>query len=352
MTLFRTLSLFLVLLASAPVATLPGDEAIELEPLVARAESLHREGSYRAALELYRRAEAEASRRHDDDSLRWIRFRIADCSWRDHAAGEQRDTTGIEEARTALRNMIALIKRVEDRDRVWAEAQESLGDSQWIPQRWRNWHGAWAHYNQALDWWAASTELDLARTRYLTILRKASIPPDPGRHVYWGQYGNQIPLPILEKALGVAKDPADRALLTYQMAMALRHQGGDWRQLRRVPGLFEAAIEEGNGTRWHDDAIFQYAQWLEQTGPVELDDEGNATTRPDYVEALRRYRQLVSSYRKGESRWYRQAQDSIRRIVDAEEVAYLVAFLASPLSVAVTGEVIAAGGGVGRALYI
>ena len=43
---------------------------------------------------------------------------------------------------------------------------------------------------------------------------------------------------------------------------------------------------------------------------------------------------------------------AIRRIVDAEEVAYLVAFLASPLSVAVTGEVIAAGGGVGRALYI
>ena len=44
--------------------------------------------------------------------------------------------------------------------------------------------------------------------------------------------------------------------------------------------------------------------------------------------------------------------NAIRRIVDASEVANLVAFLASPLSVAVTGEVIAAGGGVGRALYI
>ena len=43
---------------------------------------------------------------------------------------------------------------------------------------------------------------------------------------------------------------------------------------------------------------------------------------------------------------------AIRRIVDAEEVAHLITFLASPLSVAVTGEVIAAGGGVGRALYI
>jgi NAD(P)-dependent dehydrogenase (short-subunit alcohol dehydrogenase family) len=43
---------------------------------------------------------------------------------------------------------------------------------------------------------------------------------------------------------------------------------------------------------------------------------------------------------------------AIRRIVDAEEVAYLIAFLASPLSVSVTGEVIAAGGGSGRALYI
>jgi len=44
-------------------------------------------------------------------------------------------------------------------------------------------------------------------------------------------------------------------------------------------------------------------------------------------------------------------QNSIRKLVDSSDVAALVAFLASPLSVAVTGEVIAAGGGVGTGIY-
>jgi NAD(P)-dependent dehydrogenase (short-subunit alcohol dehydrogenase family) len=48
----------------------------------------------------------------------------------------------------------------------------------------------------------------------------------------------------------------------------------------------------------------------------------------------------------------RMAQgNSSRRIVDAGEIAYVVAFLASPKSVAINGDVIAAGGGVGRGIY-
>jgi NAD(P)-dependent dehydrogenase (short-subunit alcohol dehydrogenase family) len=45
------------------------------------------------------------------------------------------------------------------------------------------------------------------------------------------------------------------------------------------------------------------------------------------------------------------AQHAIRRIVDAREIAYLAAFLASPKAGAITGEVIAAGGGPSRAVY-
>jgi NAD(P)-dependent dehydrogenase (short-subunit alcohol dehydrogenase family) len=45
------------------------------------------------------------------------------------------------------------------------------------------------------------------------------------------------------------------------------------------------------------------------------------------------------------------ATNSIRRIVDASEVADVVAFLASPRSVAITGDAIAAGGGVPGPVY-
>ncbi len=48
----------------------------------------------------------------------------------------------------------------------------------------------------------------------------------------------------------------------------------------------------------------------------------------------------------------RMAQgNSVQRIILAEDIANIVAFLASPLSVAITGDSIAAGGGVGKAIH-
>jgi NAD(P)-dependent dehydrogenase (short-subunit alcohol dehydrogenase family) len=41
----------------------------------------------------------------------------------------------------------------------------------------------------------------------------------------------------------------------------------------------------------------------------------------------------------------------VGRWIDAREIAYVVAFLASPKAVAINGDVIAAGGGVGRNIY-
>ncbi|MBM3942694.1 MAG: SDR family oxidoreductase [SAR202 cluster bacterium] len=43
--------------------------------------------------------------------------------------------------------------------------------------------------------------------------------------------------------------------------------------------------------------------------------------------------------------------NSTKRIVDAREVAYVVAFLASPRAIAVSGEVLAASGGAGQAVF-
>ena len=43
--------------------------------------------------------------------------------------------------------------------------------------------------------------------------------------------------------------------------------------------------------------------------------------------------------------------NSTKRIVDARELAYVVAFLASPRSIAISGEVISASGGAGQAVF-
>lgn len=43
--------------------------------------------------------------------------------------------------------------------------------------------------------------------------------------------------------------------------------------------------------------------------------------------------------------------NTVRRPIDADDVANVVAFLASPLSLAITGDAVAVGGGVGRAIH-
>ena len=43
--------------------------------------------------------------------------------------------------------------------------------------------------------------------------------------------------------------------------------------------------------------------------------------------------------------------NSVRRIIDADDIANVVAFLASPKSIAINGDTIAAGGGTPRAIY-
>ncbi len=47
----------------------------------------------------------------------------------------------------------------------------------------------------------------------------------------------------------------------------------------------------------------------------------------------------------------RAANNLVGRMIDASEVAYVVAFLASPKSVAIDGARIAAGGGVPGVIY-
>ena len=74
---------------------------------------------------------------------RWVGFRLADTLWRAQAATKTADSTKYDEARHQLEVLVRDITRDEDRDRVWAEAQESLGDFWWMRQRSRNWLQGW-----------------------------------------------------------------------------------------------------------------------------------------------------------------------------------------------------------------
>jgi uncharacterized protein YfaS (alpha-2-macroglobulin family) len=297
-------ALLLTLSASAFAA-----DFTEVKPA---AEKLYAEGSFSKAREAYLTVNTNGLSIEDH---RWTLFRIADTQWRARSASKTRDDTPYQEAHKGLAVLERDITREEDQDLVWAEVHESLGDYHWTTPRGANWGAAKDHYFRALNWWAGSPDLEVARVRYISIIQRIAEPKNQNRHYYYGYYGNQLPLNIIENYLKIVRTPADRAHAHFLMAMTLR-QTGDWTLRSRVATEFELAIGGGRGTGWLDDALFSYAQWMEQTGAVAIDKNGHWKNEPDYVKALSLYRSLVRSFKKGESRHFDQAQRQIKRITD------------------------------------
>jgi hypothetical protein len=141
--------------------------------LKADAEAQYAQGSYARANEIYARVDKS---KLSAGEIRWVEFRLADTAWRSQAATQTADTTKIDVAQKQLEELIRVIDKEENRDYIWAEAQESLGDLSWTYRGRMNWSVAWPHYQQALDWWAGQRELDRARDRYLKIFFKSSHP--------------------------------------------------------------------------------------------------------------------------------------------------------------------------------
>ena len=277
--------------------------------LRASAEREYSQRSYQRAHDLY--AQVDKSKLSASE-LRWVEFRLADTSWRAQAATQTSDDTGIEDARKQLKELIRVTDKDVDRDLVWAEAQESLGDSFWLRGQ-MNWSPAWPYYELALDWWAGQRDLERARSRYLAIVFRAASPPTANDYYVYPQYGNNIPLNILENALKISNTANDRSHLNYLIAMTMRYSGHDIATRQRIPDYFDEALSAGKQTAWYDDALFHYAQWMHDAGPMR-EIQGQWQPQPDYVKALELFRRLTREFSKGETRYFDQATQQIINI--------------------------------------
>ena len=281
--------------------------------LKSEAEQFYASGSYARANEVYSKVDKTGL---SPAEARWVEFRLADTSWRAQAATETADTTKFEQAQKQLEELIRVNDKGDERDLVWAEAHESLGDFFWIRRSQMNWGGGWSHYQQALDWWAGQREINQARERYLSIVFKAAERPNPNEYYYYTYYGNYIPLDVLENALKISTAENDKAHLHFLIAMTMRYTGGDWEQRQRVPEEFEAALAGGKQTHWYDDALFHYASWMESNGTVHQLENGQWQQDADYVKALELFRRLTTQFAKGETRYYDQAIEQIKQITE------------------------------------
>jgi hypothetical protein len=275
------------------------------------AEAQYAQGSYARANEIYSRVDKT---KLNSSEARWVEFRLADTTWRAQAATETADTTRYEQAQKQLEELIRVSDKETDRDLVWAEAHESLGDFFWTRRNNMNWGGAWPHYQLALDWWAGQRDINRARDRYLKIVFRAAYPPSPGNDYYYTYYGNYIPLDILENALKIATSANDISHINFLLAMTMRATGGNARY--NVPDQFEDALKAGKQSAWYDDALFYYAEWMGNYGTIRPLEDGQFQQEPDYEKALELYRRLLREFSKGETRYYDAAREQIKNIIE------------------------------------
>ena len=286
--------------------------------LKTRAEARFAEASFSQAHALYEQA---AKLELPPADSRWVAFRLADTLWRLQSLPPKPPTPpNLENAHQQLEVLIRDLKTVEDHDRVWAEVEQSLGDYYYTRRNSQDWGAAWPHYEAALDWWAGAADIELARARYLKIVWTLTKLPT------WQQWGNYYYWHVRQHAAaGISRKHAqDRPNSERQGARPFppRHDSSQSRrrlseERQRVPEEFEAAIQPGKTTEWFDDALFNYAEWMEGNGRIKPQTDGNWTQEPDYTKALELFRRLVKEFQKGETRYYDQAQEQqIRNLTD------------------------------------
>ena len=295
--------------------TVTNPQELGFAELKEEAEAHYSNKSFSLAHEIYKRMQGLEL---TAEEKRWMDFRLADAQWRAHAAAGQYEPGPIPESRRELERLARELDELEGPPpALWADIEESLGDSFWNRQPFNNWSQAWAHYKIVLNWLAGSKDLPTARHRYLNIVWKAVGIPDPGGQSlhYRGRRGNALPLEIIENALRIAETSADQAHAHYLLAITLRQQGGRPQMLARVAEEIAFAIELGAHSAWYDDALFQYAQWSSQSGHLTYDENGDQRLEPDYEKAIRLYRRILDEYDEGETGYYRSARQAIENIV-------------------------------------
>lgn len=305
-TIILSISAFAFLLLNA-VAQQPDYSQLKND-----AEAQYAQGSYARANEIYSRVDKS---KLNPTEARWVEFRLADTSWRAESATQNSDPTRLEQAQKQLEELIRV--KDSDRDLVWVEAHESLGDFFWVRRGSTSWGSAWPHYQQALDWWAGQRDINLARDRYLRIVFRAANSPVANNDYYYTYYGNYIPLDVLENAIKISKSPNEISQLNFLLAMTMRYTGGSYTARYRVPDQFEEALKAGKQSAWYDDALFYYAEWMSNYGSVQPLEDGQFQEQPDYEKALELYNRLLREFSKGETRYYDQAREQIKNITEA-----------------------------------
>lgn len=255
-------------------------QAERYEELKLQAAQYYSEKSYQLAYETWSKAQELGVPPADRLTLD---FYLADSLWRSRP--------GPELLATARRQLQALAEN-PDAGNLSSEAWESLGDS-WLAIE-NNWKQAWENYERALTAWAASTDLDRARPRYLGIVWKATGPPGDDYRV------RQIPVDVLSNALEIATKSEDKARAHFFLGVRFLNSDDAYSR-QRAGQEFKAAVEGGKGTAVYENGLFNLGEWQLGEGRADWSEDGKLMLVPDYDAALATFREFVRQFPEGSS---------------------------------------------------
>lgn len=285
-----------------------------VQSLVDQANRYYDEKSFALAGDLYQQLSQMDFSVEDQQR---ILFKLNDATWRE-AADPSRDD--FREAQGKLEKLLVVLEEEAQRGRppeLWAEVQESLGDSWWLPEGSRDWGKAWSHYKEAFNYWAFSTDLNQARDAYLDLIRKITqVSPDVVASVF--MRSNPLPQDVfdtLREGLRIVQKPNDKAYLNYLYAMALSAVNRPEDHVH-IEQSFDEALNGSENADWYDDALFHYAVWSEVSGKLEYDDRGQFILSPNYKKAAQLYEELLAIYAHGESAYEERAKERVKDITD------------------------------------
>jgi hypothetical protein len=109
----------------------------------------------------------------------------------------------------------------------------------------------------------------------------------------------------------------DKAFLNYLLVHdAALPGGGRFRGCTGHPGVRDEHRHRQDG--WYDERSFNFAEWnVRRRGVRNTSRTARTATRPDFKEALRLYRRILSEVQKGETRHYDNARARAEQITRA-----------------------------------
>lgn len=242
---------------------------------------------------------------------REVLFKWSDC------IVKGQDESRAEQARKNLHELID----GKTYDRWWAEAGVTLAVHDIAKDPYSKAQDVKKYLDDARDYWAGSSDIDLARARFIEISfmladfvttrwgwyssdirpirlgdKAATIaPPQPPQ-------GNQSLQMLFEEILKIAKSDADKAKASYGLTMTYtQNYNGDVKLKKKAAEQFQKIIKNFPSSEWVDDAYYQLGNFYE--------------SQSDFVKAAETYRAFIARFRAGESQWLDDAQRKLDAIV-------------------------------------